>query len=202
VDIPRSVPSPSSLNAPTYTEAEDRRLAQNLLSLVRNVSNGEHDSCNADASLVCSFHRELFTGVRDHAGRFRSSEFGTERLVFGPNRSVHRDHVPAELDAALEQVDRSIRSFKANPDAADYEKHALHVAIWAHAKTIEIHPFEDGNGRTSRVLMNWVLRQLNMRPIVVEIPRMEYNDCLNVYFKTNDFSPLFDLLLAVYVSQL
>ena len=44
----------------------------------------------------------------------------------------------------------------------DFEKlsknfHALELAAWAHWKIEKIHPFQDGNGRIGRLIMNYVL---------------------------------------------
>src|SRR3989344_3319100 len=35
--------------------------------------------------------------------------------------------------------------------------HPLELAAWAHWKLVHIHPFQDGNGRTARIIMNFVL---------------------------------------------
>ncbi|MFQ8866783.1 MAG: Fic family protein [Eggerthella lenta] len=37
------------------------------------------------------------------------------------------------------------------------EKNALTIAAYLHAQLVDIHPFADGNGRTARLLMNYVL---------------------------------------------
>jgi len=44
----------------------------------------------------------------------------------------------------------------------EYEKlkkelHPLELAAWAHWKLVRIHPFQDGNGRTARIIMNFIL---------------------------------------------
>lgn len=46
----------------------------------------------------------------------------------------------------------------------EYEKlkkelHFLELAAWAHWKLVRIHPFQDGNGRTARIIMNFVLHK-------------------------------------------
>ncbi len=46
----------------------------------------------------------------------------------------------------------------------EYEKlkkelHPLELAAWAHWKLVRIHPFQDGNGRTARIIMNFVLHK-------------------------------------------
>jgi len=39
------------------------------------------------------------------------------------------------------------------------ELHALELAAWAHWKLVRIHPFQDGNGRTARIVMNFILNR-------------------------------------------
>jgi len=46
----------------------------------------------------------------------------------------------------------------------DYDKlkkelHPLELAAWAHWKLVRIHPFQDGNGRTARIVMNFILNR-------------------------------------------
>lgn len=46
----------------------------------------------------------------------------------------------------------------------EYEKlgkelHPLELAAWAHWKLVRIHPFQDGNGRTARIVMNFILNR-------------------------------------------
>lgn len=130
-----------------YSPAEDERLALQLRSITADCHAGALWPVSVDG--LRAMHRRLFEGVRDHAGRCRAWAFGDEYLTFGPNRSVHRDRVQVELEEVFQKLDRSVQSFLANPDAPEYERSAVHVAVWAHAEIIRIHPFLDGNGRTS-----------------------------------------------------
>jgi single-stranded DNA-binding protein len=53
------------------------------------------------------------------------------------------------------------------------------TAIEAHARLAEIHPFSDGNGRTSRLLMNLVLMRGGYPPAVIEpADRLDYIEAL------------------------
>lgn len=45
--------------------------------------------------------------------------------------------------------------------------HALQYAALAHFKLVHIHPFLDGNGRTSRLLMNAILMQAGFPPVII-----------------------------------
>ena len=43
------------------------------------------------------------------------------------------------------------------PASIDTESNVIEIAAACHARLAQIHPFVDGNGRTSRILMNLVL---------------------------------------------
>lgn len=116
-------------------------------------------------------------------------------MTFGPNRSEHRNRVPEELKRIFEEANRAIASYEANPDDENYERAAFHIAVWLHAKTIAVHPFQDGNGRSSRLLMNVVLVRVGLRPVPVEIPKEEYLAAMNHFIARGDIEPLIDVLL-------
>ena len=142
-------------------------------------------------------HRALFDGVRGHAGRMRESGFGSERLVFGPNRSSHRDAVRRELEALSARVERELRAL-GDGSAEDYELRAIRLAVRAHADIVRIHPFEDGNGRTGRLCAGHLLVRLGLRPVAIEAVKQEYTEALNHYYEARDIEPLVDLYLRLY----
>lgn len=45
--------------------------------------------------------------------------------------------------------------------------HPVRYAALAHYKLVHIHPFSDGNGRTSRLLMNMILMQAGYPPVII-----------------------------------
>ncbi|MBI2136100.1 Fic family protein [Candidatus Woesearchaeota archaeon] len=62
-------------------------------------------------------------------------------------------------------------------------KHSLHplaLAIVFHHKFEKIHPFMDGNGRTGRMLLNYILLRNNYPPLIIHAKkRKEYLDALD-----------------------
>jgi len=150
------------------------------------------------AKLLCFFHEQFFQGVRAHAGKHRSAEYGAEFLWFGPNKSLARAQVPDELARVFAKVQASVASFDANPTDPSYDESALRLAAWTHAEHIRIHPFEDGNGRTCRLFMNGVLIRVGLQPIQLEVPKQEYLNCLNWYYSRGDIGPLEALCLRIY----
>lgn len=185
-----------------YTEQEERRLAENLEAIATYVAAAKYSDRSLAVVLIQEIHATLFHGVRSHAGRPRGPDFGTEVLTFGPNTSLHRNEVPAAVDEAFSKAVPFIRELEENPDDAEYERKALEIAIWLHAEIIRIHPFEDGNGRTCRALLDAILVRLGLRPIPAEFPKQEYRECLNYFYETADMQPLVDLYIGRYGSML
>ncbi len=67
-------------------------------------------------------------------------------------------HVPGEMQALVTWV-----------NAAALTRHAIHVAAVAHYNMVRIHPFDDGNGRGARILMNLILMKAGYFPAVVRL---------------------------------
>ncbi|KAH0955025.1 hypothetical protein HN011_004291 [Eciton burchellii] len=59
--------------------------------------------------------------------------------------------------------------------------HPVRYAALAHYKLVHIHPFADGNGRTSRLLMNMILMQAGYPPVIIHKQhRHEYYENLQI----------------------
>lgn len=60
------------------------------------------------------------------------------------------------------------------------ELHPIILAALLHYKFVCIHPFDDGNGRVSRLLMNYVLLKNNLPPVVIKsADKKNYLNALN-----------------------
>lgn len=65
--------------------------------------------------------------------------------------------------------------------------HPVEFAAWTHAEFVRIHPFPDGNGRTSRMIMNYQLMYYDFLPVSVEkTERLEYCQTLDDYAVSRD----------------
>jgi Fic family protein len=72
---------------------------------------------------------------------------------------------PAQIPALMGDFARWLRSAPATPEAA----------FRAHRELIDIHPFNDGNGRTARLLMNLILIRGDYPPVAVRpVDRPDY----------------------------
>jgi len=182
--------------ARTFSPEEEKQLTEQLLALTKSIQRGELRHRPASVLLLQDMHDALFANVRDHAGRLRAPGFGQEYVTFGPNRSVHRNNVRRELERVFADAARAIAFLDSNH--ADFESAAIHVAVKLHADIVRIHPFEDGNGRTSRLCLAHVLVQCGLEIIPIEAVRQEYTEALNHYYNERDLEPLVDLYIRLY----
>lgn len=100
------------------------------------------------------------------AGRFR-----TTQVLVGHHIPPH----PQEVEKQMQEFVQWLNS----EDAMSL--HPVEFAALAHYKLVYIHPFIDGNGRTSRLLMNLILMQAGYPPITIrKEQRSEYYHVLEV----------------------
>jgi Fic family protein len=64
-----------------------------------------------------------------------------------------------------------------NKEISEKKSHPLIIASLFHYKFVRIHPFDDGNGRMSRLLMNLILMKFGLPPVIIpyEIKDNYYN---------------------------
>ena len=75
------------------------------------------------------------------------------------------------------------------------ELHPIERACRVHIDFVGIHPFIDGNGRTSRLLMNFELMKSGFPPIVLRVEhRLAYYDALDKAHTLGDYSDFITLV--------
>lgn len=78
-------------------------------------------------------------------------------------------------------------------NAADL--HAVECAARLHVDFVGIHPFVDGNGRTSRLLMNFELLRRGYLPVIIPVEaRLMYYDALDTAHTHADYAPFIALV--------
>lgn len=75
--------------------------------------------------------------------------------------------------------------------------HPVVLSAEMHERLVTIHPFIDGNGRTSRLLMNLILLQ-NGYPIAIlkgdVANRLKYYECLEIVQTQSNKAPFIELI--------
>mgnify|MGYP002510957475 FL=1 len=80
---------------------------------------------------------------------------------------------------------------------------AIELAAWTHAEFVRIHPFLDGNGRTSRLLMNYQLMGKGFLPIsIAKEDRLDYYNALDKYAVYNNLEDFICIVALLEEKQL
>lgn len=124
--------------------------------------------------------------------------YDTRRYQLGerPGEYKHHDYVTGkeEIGASAEDVKEEMDELLAELQVVS-TANALTAAAYFHAKFENIHPFADGNGRTGRLAMNYLLVMLDHPPIIIhEEDRLGYYNALEAWDRDQELAPLCDYL--------
>ncbi len=144
-------------------------------------------------SFIKKLHKIVFGKSKKFSGRLR--EKGKEVAVvdaFG--NIIHRGAPSSEVEKLLREL-----VFWYNKNKKKYSPIVLAVVV--HNQFETIHPFEDGNGRVGRLLLNNILLRHGLAPVNIELKnRREYYDALQEYQKRGNIRPMIELILKEYKS--
>ncbi|MGH7451556.1 MAG: Fic family protein [bacterium] len=80
--------------------------------------------------------------------------------VLQADGTIHRYTEPLHVPAEMEELFQWIQESMAN-------RHPVIISAVAHYNLVRIHPFDDGNGRGARILMNLILIKKHYAPAVI-----------------------------------
>jgi len=129
--------------------------------------------------VVRALHQIILSGIDDEsAGAYRR----TNVRILGAIKSPPRfEKVPREMRAFVDYVNK-------NPDKLNI----IELAAVIHYRLVEIHPFVDGNGRTTRLLTNlYLMRHGYPITMVLKVDRKKYYSRLKLADK-GDIKPFAD----------
>ena len=107
----------------------------------------------------------------------------------------HKPPVPNEMYG-------QIKNFYAEMQYKNTEN-AIELAAWTHAEFVKIHPFVDGNGRTSRIIMNYQLMAAGFLPVsIAKENRLEYFEVLETYALNGDLQPFAEMIAELEEERL
>jgi len=138
--------------------------------------------------LIKELHKIVFKNSKPFAGKIRPKgiEVGVKDK-FG--NIVHRG---ASSTKVIEFLKELIKWY--NKSKNKYPPLVLAVVI--HNQFEEIHPFQDGNGRVGRLLLNNVLIKHYLPPVNIQLShRRGYYAALQEYHKKGDIMPMIELIL-------
>lgn len=96
-----------------------------------------------------------------------------------------------------------IKNFFADLPWKEKELNPIEFAAWTHAEFVRIHPFIEGNGRTSRLLMNYQLLGSGFLPVsIAKEKRVEYYSALEEYAVSGKMEMFADMIAELEEEQL
>ena len=143
--------------------------------------------------LLKKLHWIIFKNSKAFAGKFRAR--GIEVSVVNSAGGII--HQGAKSTQVVSLLSKLVDWYKSN--RRKYSPMVLAVVI--HNQFEMIHPFQDGNGRVGRLLLNNILLKHGLPPVNIELKnRREYYAALKAYETSGNIRPMLDLMLAEYRS--
>lgn len=131
--------------------------------------------------LIKQFHYELKSGVfEDRANGYAIGDYKQRPNMIGMYQTVRPENVVREMDLLLDW----------------YFDQDINISVLAefHARYESIHPFQDGNGRTGRLILFRECLKNDILPVVIEdANRNEYLEALKKYREEKSLNKLIGL---------
>ena len=124
----------------------------------------------------------------DNAGKYRNENVTIKGAT----------HIPPDYVKVPELMEKLILNYN---NWNNY--HPIIQAALLHGELVKIHPFVDGNGRTSRLLMNLDLMNHGYNPVIIKKEdRLEYYAALDKAHTTGDYTDFIKLITKLEIEIL
>ena len=130
---------------------------------------------------IKGLHQLILKGIDDdNAGRYRNHNV----IISGAK------HRPPEYIKVPELMEKLMMNYD------EWDKyHPIIRAALLHGELVKIHPFIDGNGRTSRLIMNMDLMRSGYVPVIIKKDnRLKYYEALDKAHTTGDYTDFVKLV--------
>lgn len=138
---------------------------------------------------IKSIHQLILKGIDDeNAGRYRRENVTIKGAV----------HIPPDYTKIPELMEKLILNYET------WNKyHPIIQAALLHGELVKIHPFVDGNGRTSRLIMNLDLMNHGYNPVIVKKEnRLEYYEALDKAHTKGNYTDFVKLINKLEIEML
>lgn len=138
---------------------------------------------------IKSIHQLVLKDIDDeNAGRYRRENVTIKGVT----------HIPSDYLKVPELMGKLVLNYE---NCNDF--HPIIQAALLHGELIKIHPFIDGNGRTSRLLMNLDLMNHGYNPVIIKKEdRLEYYEALDKAHTTGDYTDFVKLITKLEIVML
>lgn len=135
-----------------------------------------------DEWTIKNLHQLILQNIdSDNAGCYRQVNVLISGAEHRPPQAVQ---VPEQMTAFIDWCSNQAQTL-----------HPIERAARVHSEFVKIHPFVDGNGRTSRLLMNLELMKAGFPATVIEVEqRLDYYQALDKAHCTDDYRDFIQLV--------
>ena len=138
---------------------------------------------------IKSIHQLVLRDIdNENAGRYRKENVTIKGAT----------HIPPDYLKVPELMEKLILTYDTWS-----EYHPIIQAALLHGELVKIHPFIDGNGRTSRLFMNLVLMNKGYNPVIIKKEsRLKYYEALDTAHTTGNYTDFVKLVTKLEVEML
>ncbi|MFL2118182.1 Fic family protein [Marinilactibacillus psychrotolerans] len=148
----RRLPKGSGATIKEFYEIENHKHAFEYM-----LEQLENDS-PLTTGLIKKLHYYLTDRLQYDSGKYKTNP----NTILGANfETASPHHTPSLMDQLVDNLNYKLKN-------SDTENDKLEAITDSHIKFERIHPFSDGNGRTGRLLMNYVLLKESLPLLVIE----------------------------------
>ena len=155
---------PRDMSEREYYEVKNYRKAFNtLLEADRKIT----------TELIKKYNKDIVENLHDLNGKFKT----TQNLILGAEFEPTKPYlVPFEIEDWCNNLSYRLDNAKTNEEKVE-------IIMDQHIKFEKIHPFNDGNGRTGRLLIIYGCLKEDLEPII--IPKEEKGKYINLLASEN-----------------
>jgi fido (protein-threonine AMPylation protein) len=159
----------------------------NVYEACKYINFFDHTEVPITIEFIKSIHKIVGKDIIDNAGKFRIRNVEAEGFPNGydHHKSINErlTHLVSWLNTKLEQID--------DLDASLKTQQALKIGSIFYSEFLLIHPFMDGNGRTARLLLNTILKNITIVPFPLRYcTKGLLNECLEQRMRQKTKSPV------------
>ena len=138
---------------------------------------------------IKNIHQLILKDIdNENAGRYRKENVTIKGAT----------HIPPDYLKVPELMEKLILTYNTWS-----EYHPIIQAALLHGELVKIHPFVDGNGRTSRLLMNLVLMNNGYNPVIIKKEsRLKYYEALDKAHITGNYTDFVKLVTKLEIEML
>ncbi len=115
--------------------------------------------------------------------------------VLQSDGTIHHYVAPLQVQGEMQALVQWVR-------AQERQLHPVIIAAVAHYNMVRIHPFDDGNGRGARILMNLILMRSGYPPAIIKMEdRQDYLEAIREVDR-NDLEPIVRFVAGSLVETL